>query len=92
MEASSFANIQIVLPIIFKKWADPGLFLFYFIPILITIQNYKVKSIDRVHGIRTRGRRMVGKDESTELWRRLLNDFFKQRDQKAMGRRWITFH
>ena len=27
------------------------------------------KSIDGVHGIKTRGRRMVGTEETTELWR-----------------------
>ena len=30
---------------------------------------FKKKSIDGVLGIRTRGRRMVGADETTELWR-----------------------
>ena len=32
--------------------------------------NFKLKeSVDGVLGIRTRGRRMVGADETTELWR-----------------------
>ena len=30
---------------------------------------YFLKSVDDVLGIRTRGRRMVGADETTELWR-----------------------
>ena len=53
-----------------KKWAKPGLFcLFSFFSrdkysTNLTI-NYK--SIDGVLGTRTRGSRMVGTDESTEL-------------------------
>ena len=56
-----------------KKWAKPGLFcLFSFFSrdkysTNLTI-NYK--SIDGVLGTQTRGSRMVGADESTELWRR----------------------
>ena len=33
------------------------------------------KSVDGVLGIQTRGRRMVGADETTELWRPLLPRF-----------------
>ena len=43
--------------------------LFYFRPFLITISIQIEKSVDGVLGIRTRGRRMVGADETTELWR-----------------------
>ena len=32
------------------------------------VRFFKKKSIDGVLGIRTRGRRMVGADETTELW------------------------
>ena len=39
----------------------------YFRSLLVTISIEK--SIDGVLGIRTRGRRMVGADETTELWR-----------------------
>ena len=53
----------------FKKWANPGLFLFYFCSFLVPISTQIEKSIDGVLGIRTRGRRMVGADETTELWR-----------------------
>ena len=35
------------------------------------------KSIDGVLGIWTRGRRMVGADETTELWRKFLADRYK---------------
>ena len=52
----------------FKKWANPGLFFVYFRSFLITISIQIEKSIDGVLGIRTRGRRMVGADETTELW------------------------
>ena len=37
------------------------------------------KSIDGVLGIRTRGGRMVGADESTELWRHPHMEFFSRR-------------
>ena len=52
--------------------AKPGLFFVYFRPFLIqiTISTIQIeKSIDGVLAIRTRGRRMVGTDETTELWR-----------------------
>ena len=52
-----------------KKWANPGLFFVYFRSFLITISIQIEKSIDGVLGIRTHGRRMVGADETTELWR-----------------------
>ena len=39
----------------------------YFRSFLVTISIEK--SIDGVLGIRTRGRMMVGADETTELWR-----------------------
>ena len=41
----------------------------YFHPFDITIQLQIEKRVDGVHGIRTRGRRMVGADETMELWR-----------------------
>ena len=41
----------------------------YFRPFHITNQLQIEKSIDGVLGIRTRGRRMEGADETTELWR-----------------------
>ena len=59
----------------FYKWpinttrANPGLFLVYFRSFLVTISIQIEKSIDGVLGIRTRGHRMVGTDETTELWR-----------------------
>ena len=47
-------------------------------PIPITISIIQIeKSVDGVLRIRTRGRRMVGKDETTELWRHPLHSFFK---------------
>ena len=58
-----------------KKWANPGLFFVYFRPFLITISIIQIeKSIDGVLMIQTRGRRMVGADETTELWRPLKRD------------------
>ena len=41
-----------------------GLFLFIFVLLKIKIE----KSVDGVLGTRTRGRRMVGADEATDLW------------------------
>ena len=45
------------------------LFRFYFCPFHTTNQLQIEKSVDGVLGIRTRGRNMVGADETTELWR-----------------------
>ena len=59
-------NFPIII-IIFKKWANPGLFLFYFRSFLVTISIQIEKSVDGVLGIRTRGRRMVGADKTMEL-------------------------
>ena len=55
--------------IVFKIWPNPGLFFVYFSPFHITNQLQIEKSIDGVLGIRTQGRRMVGAEETTELWR-----------------------
>ena len=41
----------------------------YFCFFLVTISIQIEKSVDGVLGIRTRGRRMVIADETTELWR-----------------------
>ena len=41
----------------------------YFCSFLVTISIQIEKSIDGVLGIRTRDRRMVGADKTTELWR-----------------------
>ena len=61
----------------FFKWANPGLFFVYVRTFLLTIKMQIEKSIDGVLGIRTWGCRMVGADETTELWRpphvKLLN-------------------
>ena len=53
----------------FKKWANPGLFLYILAPFPLQFQYKLEKSIEGVLGIRTRGHRMVGADETTELWR-----------------------
>ena len=54
----------------FFIWANPGLYFVYFRPFLITISILQIeKSIDGVLGIWTLGRRMVGADKTTELWR-----------------------
>ena len=55
--------------VLFKKWANPGLFLVYFCSFLVTISIQIEKSVDGGLGIRTRGRRMVGADKTTEQWR-----------------------
>jgi len=57
--------------IVFKIWANPGLFFVYFrsflIPITISIIQIE-NSVDGVLGIRTRGCRMVGADKTMELY------------------------
>ena len=42
-------------------------------PLFVYFGSFE-KSVDGVLGIRTRGRRMVGADETTELWRPPIND------------------
>ena len=62
--------------------ANPGLF-FYFRPFLITISLIKIeKSIRWCAGIQTLGHRMVGTDETLELWRLVLktNSIYKNID------------
>ena len=79
-KASTLTTRQQPLPNWFvsflKKWANLSLFLFIFV--LFTFQfkwqiyilnNINWKSIDGVLGIRTRGGRAEGADESTELGR-----------------------
>ena len=42
----------------------------YFLPFLITISIIQIeKGLVGVLGIRTRGRRMIGADETMQLWR-----------------------
>ena len=55
--------------VLFFKWANPGFFV-YFHYFLGTISIIQIeKCLDGVLGIRTLGRRMVGAEETTELWR-----------------------
>ena len=55
--------------IVFFKKNRPIPASFYFRPFLITISIIQIeKSKDGEHGIQTNGRRMVGPDETTELW------------------------
>ena len=54
--------------VIFKIWANPGLFFVYFRPFQITNQLRIEKSVDGVVGIQTLGCSMVGADITTELW------------------------
>ena len=51
-----------------KNGPIPASFLFYFCSFLITISIQIEKSIDGVLGIQTQGSRMVGTDETMELW------------------------
>ena len=63
----------------FKLWANPGLFLVYFRPFFIQQLQFQFqfeKSIDGVLGIRPRGHRIIGADETTELWRLPLDNRF----------------
>ena len=49
----------------------------YFRYFLDTISIIQIeKSVDGVLGNQTRGCRMVGADETNELWRPLYNDFY----------------
>ena len=59
----------LLLFIFFKKWSNPGLFLFIFVLFSLQFQYKLKKIIDGVLGIRTRGHRMVGPDKTMELWR-----------------------
>ena len=63
---SLLSDVKNILPL-FKFWAKPSLFLLIFV--LFTNLTFIDKSIDGVLGTRTRGGRMEGADESTELWR-----------------------
>ena len=47
---------------------NPGLFFVYFHSFLVTISFQTEKSVDGVLGIQTWGCRMVGADETMELW------------------------
>ena len=53
----------------FKKIGQSRPFFVYFRSFLVTISIKIEKSLDGVHGIQNWGRRMVGADETTELWR-----------------------
>ena len=55
--------------ILFLKMGQTRPLFVYFRSFLITISVQIEKSIDGVLGIRTQGRRMVGADKTTELWR-----------------------
>ena len=62
----------LVMKTFFTKMGQSRPLFVYFSSFLITISILKIaKSIDGVLGIRTRGLRMVGADETTELWRPL---------------------
>ena len=52
-----------------KKMGQSWPLFVYFRSFLITISMQIEKSVDSVLGIRTRGCRMVGADETMELWR-----------------------
>ena len=55
---------------VFLNGPVPASFFVYFRSFLVTISIIQIeKSIDGVLRIRPRGRRMVGADETTELWR-----------------------
>ena len=83
---------DLVLRLIFffkKNGPIPASFCFYFRSFLVTISIQTEKSIDGVLGIQTRGRRMVGADETTELWRPLRLIFTNFTSLKPLGR--LTF-
>ena len=53
-----------------KRWAKPGLFLFWFFSHDKYSTNLTInfKSVEGVPGTQTLGGRMIGTDESTEIW------------------------
>ena len=54
------------------------LFVFIFVLFSLQLLQYKLKSLDGVLGIRTRGRRMVGADDTTAATKVLFeNECFK---------------
>ena len=58
------------LDVVFLKMGQSRPLFVYFRNFLDTISIIQIeKSVDGVVGIRTRGRRMIGTDETTELWR-----------------------
>ena len=61
--------LHILLYLFFFLMGQSRPFFVYFHSFPVTISTQIEKSIDGVLGIRTRGRRMVGADETTELWR-----------------------
>ena len=67
---------HLLLKIFFKKMGQSRPLFVYFRSFLITISIQIEKSVDGVLGIRTQSRRMVGADETTELWRPPLLKIF----------------
>ena len=65
------------LLLFFKKMGQSRPLFVYFCSFLVIISIRIEKSIDGVLGIWTRGRRMVGAGETTELWRPPLNCYFE---------------
>ena len=60
----------------FFKWQKPGLFLFFrYFNKYSTNLTINDKSVAGMLGTQTRGGRMVGADESTELWQHLHKMF-----------------
>ena len=51
-----------------KNGPIPASFLFIFVLFLLQFQYKLKKRVDGVLGIRTRGRRLVGADKTTEIW------------------------
>ena len=68
------APIVLNLKYFLKKWAIPGLFFVYFHSFYHRMDKYSTnltindKSVDGMLGSQTRGGRMEGTGESTELW------------------------
>ena len=63
-------NYDKILSHFYNIWANLALFFVYFRPFLIQNSIIPIeKSVDGVLGVRTRGRMIVGVDETTELWR-----------------------
>ena len=62
----------------FKLGQSRPLFCFIFRSFLVTISMQIEESVEGVLGNRTQGRRMVGTDETTELWRPpVLESYFQ---------------
>ena len=68
-----------------KNGPVPACFCLFLLFSRYNFNNTNWKSVDGVLGIRTQGRRMVGADETTELWRPLCGQSYKHENLFRAG-------